>query len=195
MLAQPFPICTRAVPAVIIGFGYWYVRTLNRVGKNHGGLNLFGLCSTAATSRVKRRRRGLSVNGGSSFFGALECPTLRWFCRQQCRPPSLLQMFSALRLGLGVSAVVPRLSPPVIRPIVRCITVAVPGDGVEQAEKALKTLQRAMSAEGILRQLKRKTFYEKPCDKRVRESERKVRFIARNRVNKLKEWIDYERER
>ena len=49
----------------------------------------------------------------------------------------------------------------------------------ENIERALKRLKRLMDHEGILRQLKEKSFYEKPSDKN-----RKKRARARARAKK-----------
>jgi small subunit ribosomal protein S21 len=50
-------------------------------------------------------------------------------------------------------------------------------------ERALKALKRYMQKEGILRDVKRKSFYEKPCDARRRKMRdaRKRRLKAERR--------------
>jgi len=49
-----------------------------------------------------------------------------------------------------------------------------------QIEKALKALKRQLAKEGLLKELKRRSFYEKPCVKRKRKEKeaRKKRLKA-----------------
>jgi len=49
-----------------------------------------------------------------------------------------------------------------------------------QIEKAIKALKRQLAKEGLLKELKRRTFYEKPCVKRKRKQKeaRKKRLKA-----------------
>lgn len=52
----------------------------------------------------------------------------------------------------------------------------------EQVDKALKALQRQMSKDGLLRELKRKRFYEKPSVRR----KRKEKEARRKRLKALR---------
>lgn len=52
----------------------------------------------------------------------------------------------------------------------------------EQVEKALKVLKRQMSKEGLLKELKRKQFYEKPSVRR----KRKEKEARRKRLKALR---------
>jgi small subunit ribosomal protein S21 len=52
----------------------------------------------------------------------------------------------------------------------------------EQVEKALKLLKRQMSKEGLLKELKRKQFYEKPSVRR----KRKEKEARRKRLKALR---------
>jgi len=49
-----------------------------------------------------------------------------------------------------------------------------------QIERAIKALKRQMAKEGLLKELKRRSFYEKPCVKRKRKQKeaRKKRLKA-----------------
>ncbi len=55
----------------------------------------------------------------------------------------------------------------------------------DSLEKAMKILKQKMSKEGILQELKRRRFYEKPSVKRkrkMREARKRVRREAKRRV-------------
>ena len=52
----------------------------------------------------------------------------------------------------------------------------------EQVEKALKVLKRQMSKEGLLKELKRKQYYEKPSVRR----KRKEKEARRKRLKALR---------
>lgn len=52
-------------------------------------------------------------------------------------------------------------------------------------DQALRALKKKMQNEGILREIKARTHYEKPSEKRVREAQeavRRVRKLARKRA-------------
>jgi len=54
-----------------------------------------------------------------------------------------------------------------------------------QLERALKALKRQLAKEGLLKELKRRSFYEKPCIKRKRKQKeaRKKRLKAQRMVS------------
>jgi small subunit ribosomal protein S21 len=56
-----------------------------------------------------------------------------------------------------------------------------------QLERALKALKRQLAKEGLLKELKRRSFYEKPCVKRKRKQKeaRKKRLKAQRMVSPL----------
>ena len=64
-----------------------------------------------------------------------------------------------------------------------------------QVESAFKTLNRQMTEEKYKYKLKRKQYYEKPHMTRVRQKDRKERLMAVSKVERLKQWIGYERDR
>ena len=54
----------------------------------------------------------------------------------------------------------------------------------DSLEKALKILKQKMSKEGVLQELKRRRFYEKPCVKKkrkMREARKRVRREAKRK--------------
>lgn len=54
-------------------------------------------------------------------------------------------------------------------------------------EQALKALKKKMQREGTFREMKRRTFYEKPSEKRARqksEAVRRARKLARKRAQR-----------
>jgi len=56
-----------------------------------------------------------------------------------------------------------------------------------QVEKALRALKRQLAKEGLLKELKRRAFYEKPCVKRKRKQKeaRKKRIKAQRFIPAL----------
>ena len=53
-----------------------------------------------------------------------------------------------------------------------------------EVEKAIKTLKKKLSKEGLLKEIKRRSFYEKPSTKRKRKKKEAIK--ARNkRMKKL----------
>jgi len=58
----------------------------------------------------------------------------------------------------------------------------------------MRQLNREMTQEKFKYKLKRKSFYEKPYMTRVRVKDRKERLTAVRKVERLKEWIQYERD-
>jgi small subunit ribosomal protein S21 len=53
-----------------------------------------------------------------------------------------------------------------------------------EVEKAIKTLKKKLSKEGLLKEIKRRSFYEKPSTKRKRKKKEAIK--ARNkRLKKL----------
>jgi small subunit ribosomal protein S21 len=58
------------------------------------------------------------------------------------------------------------------------VVVFVNGNDIE---RALKKLKKGMQTAGIIREIKLRMYYEKPCDKRRRKANEAVRRIARAR--------------
>ncbi|MBQ9726039.1 MAG: 30S ribosomal protein S21 [Kiritimatiellae bacterium] len=55
----------------------------------------------------------------------------------------------------------------------------------EPIEKAIKRLKKAMDKEGIIKQVRASRYFEKPCEKKRRKSERaraRARSIARRQA-------------
>ena len=52
-------------------------------------------------------------------------------------------------------------------------------------EQALKVLKKRMQREGIFREMKRRSYYEKPSEKRVRERAEAVRRYRKAQRKKL----------
>ncbi len=50
-----------------------------------------------------------------------------------------------------------------------------------KVEQALRVLKRKMQAEGILKEVRSREYYEKPSEKRRREANESKRRAARNR--------------
>ena len=60
--------------------------------------------------------------------------------------------------------------------------IAVRDNNVDQA---LKVLKKKMQREGIFREMKRRSFYEKPSEKRTREKAEAIRRLRKLQRKKL----------
>jgi small subunit ribosomal protein S21 len=62
------------------------------------------------------------------------------------------------------------------------VLIAVRDNNIDQA---LKVLKKKMQREGIFREMKRRSFYEKPSEKRTREKAEAVRRLRKLQRKKL----------
>ena len=67
------------------------------------------------------------------------------------------------------------------------ITVEVQRGNVE---KALRILKKKITAEGIIRDLKKKQYYEKPSDKRRRQRAQSIARIEKRNEKLYEEWLE-----
>ena len=93
------------------------------------------------------------------------------------------------------SKVLTKFYPPFQTTQTRTIQVKVRRFGEYAPEQALSQLKRALVSEGILTKLKAKEFYRRPSLIKTFKKEAIVRLEGKRKVNRLKEWIDYERGR
>ena len=57
-------------------------------------------------------------------------------------------------------------------------------------EKALRILKKQLNAEGIIRDLKKRQYYEKPSDKRRRQKAQNIARIAKRDDKLYEEWLE-----
>ncbi len=57
------------------------------------------------------------------------------------------------------------------------VTIVVRDNNVEQG---LRVLKRKMQKDGLMRELRMRKFYEKPCEKRKRKMEESIRRTRKN---------------
>ena len=57
-------------------------------------------------------------------------------------------------------------------------------------EKALRILKKKVNAEGIIRDLKRKQYYEKPSDKRRRQRAQSIARIEKRNEKLYEQWLE-----
>ena len=57
-------------------------------------------------------------------------------------------------------------------------------------EKALRILRKKVNAEGIIRDLKRKQYYEKPSDKRRRQRAQCISRIEKRDEKLYEQWLE-----
>ena len=57
-------------------------------------------------------------------------------------------------------------------------------------EKALRILKKKVNAEGIIRDLKKRQYYEKPSDKRRRQRAQSISRIEKRNEKLYEEWLE-----
>jgi|TARA_B110001454_G_scaffold207810_1_gene219628 small subunit ribosomal protein S21 len=57
-------------------------------------------------------------------------------------------------------------------------------------EKSLRILKKKVNAEGIIRDLKKRQYYEKPSDKRRRQKAQNIARIAKRDDKLYEEWLE-----
>ena len=57
-------------------------------------------------------------------------------------------------------------------------------------EKALRILKKKVNAEGIIRDLKKRQYYEKPSDKRRRQRAKSISRIEKRNEKLYEEWLE-----
>ena len=57
-------------------------------------------------------------------------------------------------------------------------------------EKALRILKKKVNAEGIIRDLKKRQYYEKPSDKRRRQRAQSIARIEKRNEKLYEEWLE-----
>mgnify|MGYP003996534149 CR=1 FL=1 len=57
-------------------------------------------------------------------------------------------------------------------------------------EKALRILKKQLNAEGIIRDLKKRQYYEKPSDKRRRQKAQNIARIEKRDEKLYEQWLE-----